>query len=283
VTFGLHLLPGLGLIKEFITEKPFCHLSRKKRWCAFDRTFLGSTLFCTKPFQWITKQWLYGLLCFENFWSPNGINRRYSILPRSLTNWRPSESLHLSLPFIGRLRGGGLAIQARVTTRLRFFLFLPNATRIRIAIPTICLAWFLGSVSRLPLVSASNRGTAARIASKTPWHGSGPLGRTKSRGWSASETRRVRIEGRRQCWWEIVPWVFPGYNRICSSSVLKVCLPNRHEQFNREGSQNVREIVAKPFKGFWSSSIQLLNADLQREASGTDAYLAVNEWSARRW
>jgi hypothetical protein len=85
----------------------------------------------------------------------------------------------------------GLAIQTRMTTRLRSFVFFPKATRIRIAPPTtstICLARFFGSVSRLFLVSASNRGTAARIASTTPRNETGPLGRTKSRGSAAAHS-----------------------------------------------------------------------------------------------
>jgi hypothetical protein len=70
-----------------------------------------------------------------------------------------------------------------MTTQLPFFRFLPNATRIGIVPPATSTIWparFLGCVSRLALVSASNRRAAARITSKTPWNGSGQLGRTKS-------------------------------------------------------------------------------------------------------
>jgi hypothetical protein len=58
-----------------------------------------------------------------------------------------------------------------MATRLRFFVFRPNVTRIGIVVlatSTICVARFLGCISRLALVSASNRDPATRIAGKTP-------------------------------------------------------------------------------------------------------------------
>jgi hypothetical protein len=78
-----------------------------------------------------------------------------------------------------------------MTIRLQFFLFLPNATKIGIAPPAtsaICLARFLGCFSRLPFISASNRSTAARIATKTLWNESGRS--------NAPRAAELRLRGR---------------------------------------------------------------------------------------
>jgi hypothetical protein len=50
------VFPGLDLTKEFLSEKRFCPFSRKQNWRNLDGILLEGTIFCTKPFQWRTKQ-----------------------------------------------------------------------------------------------------------------------------------------------------------------------------------------------------------------------------------